>query len=112
MRCSSAHGSRNGNSCSTNWRRSPCARTRRTSELVRPLQDADAKPLKTDTAENRIVIASIIKRCIDSGAKDLAERQRDRLRLMYPKRRMLQRMLDAVMAGDFNQYDPQWQHEE
>lgn len=83
-----------------------------TAELVRPLQDPDTEPLKTDTAENRIVIASIIKRCIDSGAKDLAERQRDRLRLMYPKRRMLQRMLDAVMADDFNQYDLQWQHEE
>jgi len=31
---------------------------------------------------------------------------------MYPKRRTLQRMLDAVMAGSFNQYDLQWQHDE
>ena len=83
-----------------------------TERLVRPLQDADAEPLKTDTAENRIVIANILKRCIDSGAKDLAERQRDRLHLMYPKRRTLQQMLDTVMDGSFNQYDPQWADEE
>ena len=78
-------------------------------ELVRPLQDADKNPLRDDTGENRIIIANILKCCIDFGERDLAERQRERLRLMYPKRRMLQRMLDAVMDGSFNQFDPRWE---
>lgn len=79
------------------------------AELMQPLCDADNELLKEDTTEHCIEIATILGQCMSFGAQDLAQQQREKLRLMYPHRQQLQRMLDTVMNGDFNRYDPRWQ---
>ena len=79
------------------------------AELMQPLCDADNKLLKEDTADHRIEIATILDQCMSLGAQAPAQQRREKLRLMYPRRQPLQQMLDAVMNGDFNRYDPRWQ---
>lgn len=67
------------------------------STLMYPLQDADGDLLHEDTEKNRAKIQRIFRQCIRFGARDRAVRERERLRMMYPRRPQLQMMLDKVL---------------
>lgn len=67
------------------------------SMLMHPLQDADGNLLHEDTENNWVKIQRIFRQCICFGARDRAVRERERLRMMYPRRPQLQMMLDDVL---------------
>ena len=68
------------------------------SMLMHPLQDADGDLLHEDTEKNRAKIQRIFRQCVRFGARDRAVRERERLRMMYPRRPQLQMMLDNVLG--------------
>lgn len=67
------------------------------SMLMHPLQDADGDLLHEDTEKNRAKIQRIFRQCIRFGARDRAVQERERLRMMYPRRPQLQMMLDNAL---------------
>lgn len=76
--------------------------------LAQPLRDADGDLLREDTTSHWMRIAEIFRQLIAAGNLECAERQRARLTTMYPRRRELHAVLDAVFAGTFDAADPRW----
>ena len=76
--------------------------------LAQPLRDADSDLLREDTHGRRMRIAEIFCQLIAVGDLECAERQRARLTVMYPRRRELHAVLDAVFAGTFDAANPPW----
>ena len=76
--------------------------------LAQPLRDADSDLLREDTQGHRMRIAEIFCQLIAMGDLECAERQRARLTVMYPRRRELHAVLDAVFAGTFDAANPPW----
>lgn len=76
--------------------------------LAQPLRDADSDLLREDTQGHRMRIAEIFCQLIAMRDLECAKRQRARLTVMYPRRRELHAVLDAVFAGTFDAANPPW----
>lgn len=76
--------------------------------LTAPLRDADAEVLRSNSASNRLRIATLTQLCCDLVSESVGHAQCNRLRAMYPKRKELQIMLDEVMTGTFDRRDVRW----